>query len=216
MANIVVGAFTTESEAAAAVHDLEIKGYDAENVTMLMNRPASKKLEEHTNVHVEDSLYNRDASETFWDKIKRGFLQDVGPNDTLTPFDMLVSYGLSEEQAEEYAHVLETGNIIVIASEGKREEHRRLAPIADDNIDSLDRTGRTNLEDEHLGSDSEYQHIVADDQEPSDENGQNRLDNEERNKKKETEGEKKTDEEKVLDENPVLNKSTQERDGRSI
>lgn len=202
MANIVVGSYSTEKEAVEAVRHFKEKGYKPEDLLLLTNRDNSEKLKDQTDVHIEDTVAEHEGDESFMDKIKRALVQDVGPEDNLSNFDKLISYGLSEQQAEEYARSLEAGNMIIIASETSGDSDRRTAPVADDNIDSLDRTGRTNLADNDVESSSAYQHITADDQEPSGNNNRSRRDED--------------NEEKVLDENPVLNKSTQERKGRSL
>lgn len=202
MANIVVGSFSTESEAAEMVRDLENKGYKEEDITLLTSKGSSNQLDDQTDIQVENVGTGNKENESFMDKIKRALIQDVGPENNLSTVEKLISYGLSEEQAKDYSRGLEAGNIVLVANDGSGEFNRMTAPIADDNIDSLDRTGRTNLADDDLESVSGYQNITADDREP------------------ETESEEPADsdsrEEEVLEENPVLNKSTQERDGRSL
>lgn len=207
MANIVVGAFATETEAVDAVRDLESKGYRAEDLLLLTSRDNADKLEGQTDIHVEDAVSDQANNESFMDKIKRAFMQDVGPEDNLSSFDKLISYGLAEDQAEEYSKSLEAGNMVIIANDRTGDSDRKTAPMADDNIDALDRTGRTNLASEDIESTSEYQNINANETEPSRTENRKETDQNER---------KNNREEEILEENPVLNKSTQERKGRSL
>lgn len=201
MANMVVGSFSNEEELRNAIQDLEKKGYSEENIIVLMNKKNSKEMESKTDIQVESVDSNERDNEGFMDKIKRALAQDVGPEDTLSAYDRLLSHGLSEEQAKEYSGSLEAGNMVLIANEDNASTGRRTAPLADDNIDSLDRTGRTNVAEDDVATSSAYQNITADDREPEREEGSSSADERE---------------EEVLEENPVLNKSTQERDGRSI
>lgn len=206
MAKKVIGVFATEEEAEETIQNLESQGYKPEDLTILTDRGNAESLENESDVRLETGVSRNKQDESFMDKIKRAFMQDVGPEEKLSTKERLGSHGLPEEQIPRYAKELESGNFLLLSDENSGG---RVAPIADDNLDSLDRTGRTNVATDDLASTSKNQNIIADDQEPTKSDKASKDTDQTRNDTSQRE-------DKTLEENPVLNKSNQQRKGRSF
>ncbi|WP_174616123.1 general stress protein [Virgibacillus ihumii] len=120
MANEVYGPYGSEEEAIKAVDIMALKGLKAENITILANRKMSKQMEKWTDANVESSAED-DSKSSVFSKIKGIFTDE---EETEVNFrDRLIELGLSETQAEKFEKIIESGQIIILASDELRMGH---------------------------------------------------------------------------------------------
>lgn len=113
MTKHIIGAFHSEDEAIQAISELKMAGYKTDDLTVLKNRNSrvnNNNMESYTDVNIEKGPYTEEDA-TFWDKIKKLY----SPEGTLgiSPYEQLVNFGVSEEDAKKYDD--ETFNFYLIA-----------------------------------------------------------------------------------------------------
>ncbi|GAA0595434.1 hypothetical protein GCM10009001_09420 [Virgibacillus siamensis] len=120
MANEIYGPYDSEEEVIKAVDIMTLKGFKAENITILANKTLSMRLEKWTDANVESNAEN-EHEESFFSKIKHMFVDE---EETEFNFhDRLVELGLSKTQAEKFETDIESGKIIVLANDDLRMGH---------------------------------------------------------------------------------------------
>ncbi|WP_077324900.1 general stress protein [Virgibacillus siamensis] len=120
MANEIYGPYHSKEEVIKAVDIMTLKGFKAENITILANKRLSSKLENQTDANVESS--EADESETsILNRIKGLFKDEEESEPTFS--ERLTALGMSEAQAEKYVEGIESGQILVIANDELRLGH---------------------------------------------------------------------------------------------
>ncbi|QGS68273.1 YsnF/AvaK domain-containing protein [Oceanobacillus sp. 143] len=119
MAKQIIGSYSTETGAIAAVNNFKENGMLAEDLTILTNHSADiDRIENNTDVDVKVGG-NTAEDESFWDSIKR-FFTDENETSDANPYDQLTNLGVSSSDAAAYQDDLISGNIIVIADNDTR------------------------------------------------------------------------------------------------
>lgn len=129
----VFGSYKSEEEAIRTVEELQEKGYRAEDLLFLSNKNKREVLEESTEVEVKSSPLSNNTS--LLDKIKQAFTQEAGTEDQTPTEEKLIEYGLSKEQALNYADDVESGAILIAADE--ESAGSTIRPLADPNLDPV-------------------------------------------------------------------------------
>lgn len=116
MAKHIIGSYSTEAEAIAAVNNFQANGILAEDLTVLTNHSVdTERIENDTNVNVKTGGTTED--ESFWESIKKFFTdEDDTPNEN--PYDQLINLDTSASDAATYQDDLVSGKIILLAENG--------------------------------------------------------------------------------------------------
>lgn len=108
MARQIVTACKKEDEAITAVKELEIEGYNPEDITVLTNKKNTGRLQWQTDVKMESGIPQDNRNHSFMEKIKQTFTDDI-----TDPYDQLVRLGVPGNQAKRYQGMLKSGDILV-------------------------------------------------------------------------------------------------------
>lgn len=120
MTNEIYGPYHSEEEVIKAVDIMTLKGFKAENITILANKKLCNQLEKRTDANVESSAED-DSEASIISKIKNVFMDEDKSEFNFR--ERLVELGLSEKQAEKYEKDIESGKILVLANDELRMGH---------------------------------------------------------------------------------------------
>ncbi|WP_170138854.1 YsnF/AvaK domain-containing protein [Oceanobacillus chungangensis] len=117
MAKQIIGSYSTETGAIAAVNNFKENGMLAEDLTILTNHSVDiDRIENNTDVDVKVGG-NTAEDESFWESIKKFFTDETTD---ANPYEQLTNLGVSSSDAAAYQDDLISGNILVIVDDDTR------------------------------------------------------------------------------------------------
>ncbi|RFU64982.1 general stress protein [Peribacillus glennii] len=116
MKKVVYGVYGTREEVIGAIHDLEAKGFDGKDITLLAEKEETLDFARY---HKDLKLKVPEDSpedDTIIDKVLKIFY-DAG---NLRLEDNLADAGLKEADADRYVSSVQNGGILVLLDKGKK------------------------------------------------------------------------------------------------
>ncbi|PLT35409.1 general stress protein [Bacillus sp. V5-8f] len=106
----VYGVYKTREAVIAAIHDLEARGLEDEDITLLAEKEETLHFARHNEDLNLKIAIDSPEDDTIIDKVLKIFY-DAG---NLRPEDNLLEAGLSHEDAEKYANVVKNDGILIL------------------------------------------------------------------------------------------------------
>ncbi|WP_185959669.1 general stress protein [Lentibacillus cibarius] len=113
MAEEIFGPFDSVEDTVKTVNILELEGYSNTNITIFAHGKYADKLNDQTDVSVTSFDPESTQDQSFLEKIKKVFFNDIHETDDL--YGHLLDRGLSEDQAKDYSNQVQSGKIVITA-----------------------------------------------------------------------------------------------------
>lgn len=109
MTKYIIGSYRSEEEAINIVNNLEKQGYKSKDISIITNKDKSDKIKQDTEVDVKSGKPDYKNDESFMDKIKRVFTDDI-----TDPYEQLIELGVAKEDAKIHQGELKSENFLVV------------------------------------------------------------------------------------------------------
>ncbi|TRM11783.1 hypothetical protein FH966_08880 [Lentibacillus cibarius] len=113
LAEEIFGPFDSVEDTVKTVNILELEGYSNTNITIFAHGKYADKLNDQTDVSVTSFDPESTQDQSFLEKIKKVFFNDIHETDDL--YGHLLDRGLSEDQAKDYSNQVQSGKIVITA-----------------------------------------------------------------------------------------------------
>ncbi|KSU84505.1 conserved domain-containing protein [Fictibacillus enclensis] len=115
MSKQVIGVYDSEEAVVTAVQQLQNKGYDTDDISVVTNHERSHdNIEMRTGAEVDNLAELNKEEETLFDKIKNAFTDDEPRRDNTNLGERLEDLGLPSSTASSYATDVEAGKILLV------------------------------------------------------------------------------------------------------
>ncbi|SDM51435.1 conserved domain-containing protein [Fictibacillus solisalsi] len=133
MSKQVIGVYDSEEAVVTAVQQLQNKGYDTDDISVVTNHERNHDaIEMRTGAEVDNLAELNKQEETLFDKIKNAFTDDEPRRDNTNLGERLEDLGLPRSTASSYATDVEAGKILlVVDSDGEINDLNSDDPLND-------------------------------------------------------------------------------------
>ncbi|MDM5198211.1 YsnF/AvaK domain-containing protein [Fictibacillus enclensis] len=115
MSKQVIGVYDSEEAVVTAVQQLQNKGYDTDDISVVTNHERNHdSIEMRTGAEVDNLAELNKQEQTLFDKIKNAFTDDEPRRDNTNLGERLEDLGLPSSTASSYATDVEAGKILLV------------------------------------------------------------------------------------------------------
>ncbi|MDN4525958.1 YsnF/AvaK domain-containing protein [Fictibacillus fluitans] len=115
MSKQVIGVYDSEEAVVTAVQQLQNKGYDTDDISVVTNHERSHdNIEMRTGAEVDNLAELNRQEQTLFDKIKNAFTDDEPRRDNTNLGERLEDLGIPSSTASSYATDVEAGKILLV------------------------------------------------------------------------------------------------------
>ncbi|WP_082683633.1 general stress protein [Fictibacillus sp. FJAT-27399] len=114
MGKHVIGVYESEEAAVSAVQQLQLRGYDTDEISVVTNHDHYTDTVETITGATVDNVNEKPHKESFLDKLKAAFMDDEYTNSKNSLGERLSDYGIPDREAASYASDVESGKILLM------------------------------------------------------------------------------------------------------
>ncbi|MCQ6265115.1 general stress protein [Fictibacillus sp. WQ 8-8] len=131
MGKHVIGVYESEEAVVSAVQQLQLRGYDTDEISVVTNHDHYTDTVETITGATVDNV-EEPHKESFLDKLKAAFMDDEYTNSKNSLGERLSDYGIPDREAASYASDVESGKILLMVDSDR--------DLATDESDALNPT----------------------------------------------------------------------------